>query len=187
MRIDTARLPRQLRYWSLHCWINALPSFLIALFYLELWESPLAILAMVLAICTFIVTYTVVTSIEGWFSNPDGLASRAVRIGAGVRMAISLISLPMLIPGVTMLFMFTPDFWAGWFAVMLVNGAAQSLGASSPVLGPGGDGGGFLSVFATTLIEGATLSLMLAMFAFFALVILQIRARRRGVEIPASV
>ncbi|MCH7228173.1 hypothetical protein [Haloferula sp. A504] len=45
MKIDRTRLPRQARYWTLHCCINALPSFIVAAFYLQIFFSLLVLQA----------------------------------------------------------------------------------------------------------------------------------------------
>ncbi|RYD33824.1 MAG: hypothetical protein EOP87_10315 [Verrucomicrobiaceae bacterium] len=86
-------IPRQLRFWALHCTLNALPSLAIALGWLGLWRSNTAILAMVTAIATFVVLYTVVTSVIRPFSDVSGTLSRALRMGTKIRSWISVVSL----------------------------------------------------------------------------------------------
>ena len=55
MTFDPAVFPRQLRYWALHCLLNAAPSLGIALGWMGLWKVPAAVAAMFAAIATMIV------------------------------------------------------------------------------------------------------------------------------------
>ena len=87
-------LPRQLSYWAIHCSVNAIPSLMIALIWLELYHKPEAIVAMISAIATFIVGYAVVTSLPGSLSQSDHLMARAMRRGATIRLWISALSIP---------------------------------------------------------------------------------------------
>ncbi len=186
MNFDSFVFPRQLRYWSLHCLLNAAPSLGIALGWLGLWKSPSAVAAMFTAIATFIVLYATLTSLRGPLTDPDHLLSRALMLGARIRGWISGISLLVLPTGIFM--MFTPDYWCGLLSISLLNGAARFLGASRPFFQPEPDGAtaSFLPVYATTLLEGFILSFLLLMIAFFALVFLQMRDRRRAFAIGVS-
>ena len=180
MTFDPAVFPRQLRYWSLHCLLNAAPSLGIALGWLGLWQHPAAVAAMFTAIATFILLYSVLTSLRGPFTDPTHILSRSLKLGAKIRAWISGISVLVLPTGIFM--MLTPDYWCGLISISLVNGAARYLGASGPVFQP--DNGasstsGFLPVFATTLLEGFILSFLLLMIAFFALIFLQMRDRKK--------
>jgi hypothetical protein len=180
MSFDPAVFPRQLRYWSLHCLLNAAPSLGIALGWLGLWQHPAAVAAMFTAIATFILLYAFLTSLRGPFSDPTHLLSRALRLGAKVRAWISGISVLILPTGVFMVF--TPDYWCGVASIRIVNGVARLLGASGPVFKPDTDGSSasFLPIYATTLVEGFILSFLLLMFAFFALILLQMRDRKKA-------
>ena len=181
MSFDPAIFPRQLRYWSFHCLLNAGPSLGIALGFLGLWKFPSAVAAMFTAIATFIVLYSVLTSLRGPFTDPNHILSRALKLGAKIRAWISAISLLVLPTEVLM--MFTPDFWCGVLSINLINMAARFLGASGPVFQPNAGGSGtpgFLPVYATTLLEGFILSFLLMMIAFFSLILLQMRDRKKA-------
>lgn len=179
MTLDRDVLPRQLRHWLLHCGLNALPSFIIALAWLDLWRHPTAILAMLAAIACFVALYTVLTSLRGPLSRPDHLFARSLRLATRIRAFVTICSLPALAFEGGM--MFTPDFWCGFASVAAVNGAAEALGRS-----PGGMvAGSFGQIFLTTLLEGFLLSFLLLMIAFFALVFLQIRERGKSFSAAA--
>jgi hypothetical protein len=187
MKIDRPRLPRQARYWTLHCCINALPSFIVAAFYLQMITEPLSVLAMLLAIATFIGAYTVVTSVEGWFSDPESVLSRALKVGVRIRLIISLVSLPLLLP--TALALIVPDVWAGLLAAAIVNWFASFLGAGGAWIGPTESQAPALAVYATTMLEGLIISFMLLMLSFFSLLVLQAKDRRKRateIVIPAG-
>ena len=177
MKIDRSLLPVQARYWTLHCCINALPSFIVAAFYLQMITSPTCILAMLMAILTFIAAYTVITSIEGWFSDSQSVLSRALKVGVRIRMIVSLVSLPLLIP--TALAFLVPDVWAGMLAAAIVNWVADFLGSGGAWIGPTEGHPPALAVYATTMIEGLIISFMLFMLSFFSLLVLQARDRKK--------
>lgn len=178
MDFDAAVFPRQLRYWSLHCLLNAAPSLGIALGWMGLWKQTPAVVAMFTAIATFIGLYAFLTSLRGPFSDPSHLLSRSLALGARIRAWISGLSVLVLPTGILMIF--TPDYWCGAAALFAVNGAARYLGTPSPVLTPdSGANTGFLAVYATTLLEGFLLSFLLLMISFFALLLLQSRERKK--------
>lgn len=180
MTFDPAVFPRQLRYWTLHCLLNAAPSLGIALGWLGLWKHPAAVAAMFTAIGTFILLYAFLTSLRGPFSDPGHILSRALRLGTKIRAWISGLSCLALPTGVGMLF--TPDYWCGLISISLVNGTARFLGSTRPWFQPDTDGRNtttFSPVFATTLLEGFILSFLLLMIAFFALIFLQMRDRKK--------
>ncbi len=183
MKIDPAVLVRQFRFWAGHCSLNALPSFLIALIWLELWKSPAGILAMLAAVATFIVLYSVATSLRGPLSDPESALSRALRVGLKLRCWISVLSVPVvLIPGLAIL---APDLWCGFLATMVLETASNAVGLDFNVdmrrsMSRGMTGPDFLSVYATTLLEGFILSFLLAMISFFALAFMQMAERRKA-------
>jgi hypothetical protein len=78
--------------------------------------------------------------------------------------------------------MFTPDFWCGMLSINLLNMAARFLGAPGPVFQPTPDAAtaSFLQVYATTMLEGFILSFLLLMIAFFSLILLQMRDRKKA-------
>lgn len=168
---------RQLRYWTFHCSFNALPSFCIALFFLQLWKSPPAIAAMVCAIGTFILLYATLTSLNGPLANEDHILSRSLRLGAKIRAWISGVSLVMIPIGA---FMLTPDFWCGFLSVTVTDSLLKWAGGPVSPLGSNGQNAGFFPIYLTTLLEGFILSFLLLMISFFAVMFLQARDRRNA-------
>ncbi len=176
--MNPATFRRRLRYWTFHCLLNALPSFIIAAVWLKL-RSPLAVTAMLAAIGTFILLYTTLTSLDGPLSDPNHVFSRALKLGAKIRAWISGLSL-LLLPTEKLL-MFTPDFWCGFLSFGLLNRAAELMQPGSTnfnFFNGNAATKGFLPVYATTLLEGFILSFILLMIAFFAVIFLQSRDRR---------
>ena len=164
---------RQLRYWTFHCSLNALPSFCIAMLFLELWKVPVAITAMLLAIGTFILLYSTLTSLPGPLLEKEHLLSRALRVGIKVRGWISLLSVPLiLMKG----FAVTPDFWCGVMSSAIFNHAAGLFGTQGRLVGSATPPG-FLEVFAVTLMEGFMLSLIILIIALIAVVVLKVLGR----------
>jgi hypothetical protein len=164
---------RQLRYWTFHCSLNALPSFGIALFFLGLWRNPVAVAAMLLAIGTFILLYSTLTSLPGPMREKEHLLSRALKVGVKVRGWISAVSVCVIPLGGMMM---TPDFWCGFYASEIVDAGARRLGMrgldfSLPKLTS------FSEVFAVTLLEGFMLSFLILIIAFIAVLVLQLLGR----------
>lgn len=183
MTPDPAVLLRQLRHWSLHCSLNALPSFIIAGITLRLWQRPAATAAMLAAIATFIVLYTVLTSLPGPLSRQDHLLARSLKLGTRIRAIVTLVSLPLLATdgGIVL----TPDLWCGFAAMIGVRQIARLLGYPTDLFESDPSQASFHLVFAVTLLEGLILSFLLLMISFFALVFLQIRERRKVLSAPA--
>ncbi len=164
----------KLRFWAIHCLINALPSYLIAVVWMELWGSSNAQFAMLAAVLTFIFGYSVLTSALPIFREDGSLFSRALHVGLIVRMVISVITVIAVPLGP--LLMFTPDLWCGQFAnnvvawVLRVDGLmARTEGLRGEVLGKVG----FFEIYLTTVLEGLILSFMLFIFSFIAIIFLQ--------------
>ncbi len=180
-------LPRQLRFWALHCSVNALPSFLIALVWIGLWQHPVAIAAMLAAVATFIAGYTLTCLVAAPLRDPRSLVARALGIGLGIRCWISGLSLLAIVysPLVTVM----PDFWCGYAAALAVErfGTLTGLTAFGDLVDARRVN--FVTVYATTLVEGLILSIMLSMFSFFALVVVQALERRKmyTVSVPPVV
>ncbi|TAE73338.1 MAG: hypothetical protein EAZ65_02040 [Verrucomicrobia bacterium] len=174
MTLDHDAVPRQFRHWLLHCGLNALPSFIIALAWCDLWRYPSAIFAMLSAIACFVILYTVLGSLRGPLSQPDHILARSLKLGTRIRAVVTLCSLPALATEGTLFF--TPDLWCGMLATAGVNGTMQALGHQGGALSEGS----FATVFAITLLEGFILSFLLFMISFFALVFIQIRDRRKA-------
>lgn len=119
------------RCWTLHCLMNALPSFIIATFWLQLGKSPSALAAMFAAIFTFVVLYSTLTSLRGPLSDENHLLARSLKLGAKVRAWISILSLPLLASH--QLTFFIPDFWCGFLSISLLDGVAKHLNPSSRI------------------------------------------------------
>ena len=169
--------PNKLRFWALHCAINALPSYLIAVVWLELWPVMHAHWAMLAAVCTFIVGYAILTSWVPVLREGRNLFTRALKVGLVIRTVISAITFIAVPLGPLLLF--TPDLWAGTAAnwavsqVLGTNPLAQRIEGSSI-----GSQVGFLEIYVTTILEGLILSFLLFIFSFIAIIILQMRDRR---------
>lgn len=173
--------PRQLRFWTFHCAINALPSLCIALVFLRLWKSPPAVAAMICAIATFILLYATLTSLNGPLANESHLLARSLKLGAKIRAWISGLSLFLLSANAAV---FTPDFWCGFLASGLLYRADQffnpgsntfdlvSVSRSAATID-------FFPIYVTTLLEGIILTFLLLMISFFAVMFLQARDRRK--------
>jgi hypothetical protein len=175
-----AVFPRQLRFWTFHCSLNALPSFGIALLFLQLWKSPVAVAAMLSAITTFILLYTIVTSLSGPLSDEKHLLSRSLKLGAKIRGWISGTSVILLVTGKGIFFV--PDLWCGMLAINVLNRIASLSGASSSSPfrpRPIHDIEGFFRIYAITMTEGFILSFILVMISFFAVMAVQARDRKR--------
>lgn len=182
----SAVFPRQLRFWSLHCLLNALPSLAIALGWLGLWQSPAAIAAMFSAIATFILLYATLTSLPGPLAESDHVLARALRLGTKIRTWISVVSLFVVPAG--LLVMITPDYWCGLAAITVVNGTARFFGADAMFFNPdmGRSTADFIPVYVTTLTEGFLLSFLLLMISFFALLAVQAKDRRRAFALTSA-
>jgi hypothetical protein len=169
--------PGKLRFWAIHCIINALPSYLIAVVWLGLWPVMHAHWAMLAAVCTFIIGYAVLTSWVPVLREGRNLFTRALKVGLVIRMVISVLTIMSVPVGAPLLF--SPDVWCGlgasWFVsqVLGTNPLPQRIGGSS-----GGSEVGFLEIYATTLVEGLLLSFLLFILSFIAIIILQMRDRR---------
>ena len=177
--MNPATFRRQLRHWTFHCLLNALPSFIIAAAWLKL-RSPVAVAAMLAAIGTFILLYATLTSLDGPLSAPSHVFSRALKLGAKIRAWISGLSL-LVLPS-EKLMLFIPDFWCGFLSVGLLARAAELLHSGTNAFnffnGNAADKS-FLPIYATTVLEGFILSFILLMISLFAVIFLQSRDRRK--------
>ena len=141
--------------------------------------GPEGVVAMLVAILTFVFLFAALTSLRGPLSNPGHVVSRSLKLGTKIRSWISGISLLMLPLGPAMLFM--PDFWCGFLSVSILNQASRILGLEIQLLSgnPSNGSVGFLTVYTTTMLEGFILSFLLLMISFFALFFLHRKAQRR--------
>jgi hypothetical protein len=177
-----ARFPKQLGHWALHGSFNALPSFIIAMFLMELWRHPFAIAGMLSAIGFFIVAFAVSTSLPGPLADRNHMLSRSIRMGTKIRTVIACISIPM---SFTPFVFLAPDVWCGLFAISAQNAVCRFLSMESSIVSL--DGGmaktRFLPVFTTTMIEGFIISFLLVMISFFCVIFLQARERKRMIQL----
>lgn len=169
--------PGKLRFWALHCTINALPSYLIAVVWLGLWPVMRAHVAILAAVVTFIIGYAVLTSCVPVLREGRNLFTRALKVGLTIRTVISvltILSVPLATPLV-----FAPDTWCGLAASWAVS-QAMGLPPLAQRIGHFAEGSyvGFLEIYATTLLEGLLLSFLLFILSFIAIIILQMRDRR---------
>jgi len=173
--------PRQLRFWTFHCCLNALPSLCIALFGMRLWDKPMAVAAMVGAIATFILLYATLTSLSGPLADANHVISRSLRLGARIRGGISVLSLPFIWLPTPFLI---PDFWCGILAINIFNHLAPHVGYTSAFGGvaPSEAGSRFFAVYTVTLLEGFILSFVLLLISYFAILFLQSRDRRASYQ-----
>jgi len=174
-----SNFPRQLRYWALHCLLNALPSLGIALGWAQLIRSPAATAAMFTAIATFILLYATLTS---WFppaADRSRLLFRSLDLGLKIRAVISIFSVFGLTDKNHLVFL--PDTWCGLAAGFNVDWLSRAFGYGRLNLNGSHSNSvsGFVQIYATTMLEGLILSFLLLMISFFALIILQARDRRK--------
>lgn len=166
--------PRQLRFWTFHCCLNAAPSFVVALFFLGLVSNNEAIIAMLCGIGSFILFYATLTSLPGPLSDERNILSRSLKAGAKIRSWIAGLSLlSVFTPAITI----SPDFWCGNFAVKMVESLIGYFRSGFSVARM--EHAGFLEIYLTTIIEGCFLSMLLLMISFFAVMLLQAKERRR--------
>ncbi|MBT8037158.1 MAG: hypothetical protein KJO21_06400 [Verrucomicrobiae bacterium] len=183
----------QLRFWSLHCGLTALPSFCIALIQ---FNSPQAVLAMLCGIATFVFGYAFLTSTSIYGKVHTGLIGRSIKLGTRIRMIISLASLPLLIPLVgqdaaslgnppSSLF-FVPDFWFGYAAIVLVFLGINAISrfGTNGTFSEDSFGQDFFTPYATTMLEGVLISISLVVIAFITLIILNFRRNRQ--QLPSQ-
>lgn len=169
---------QNLLFWTKHCSINALPSFVIALIFLQLWSQPINILAMLLAVLTFIVLYAVFTHKFKKFRNGNSLLAKSLSIALKIRIFISILSLLItalasMIAIISTSFdypfflLFVPDFWAGMLASSIFK---IDIGKTIS----------FTEVYLITITEGLILSAFLFLIVFLSLGILKLKSRKKA-------
>lgn len=188
---------RQLGFWSIHCTLTALPSFLIAIQY---FKGAAAILAMLAGVLTFVFGYALLTSTGLYGKFHHGLVGRSVKLGATIRMAISLCSLPLVLSAIASgedfsngsfsggaeMVVWVPDFWFGYIAIIVVAIGFNAMGLRSPTnsLNDPDRDADFFFTYVTTLTEGVLISLSLLMLSFLILIILSFRKNSR--QLPSE-
>lgn len=173
--------PGKLRFWAIHCTVNALPSYLIAVVWLGLWPVAHAHWAMLAAVLTFVFGYSVLTSWLPVLREGRNLFTRALKVGLVIRTVISCLTVMAVPLGIFVLF--TPDYWCGQTAVNAIAwcydlaGLEATLGSRADSVASSIDTG-FMEIYLTTVLEGLILSFMLFIFSFMAIIILQMRDRK---------
>ncbi len=173
--------PGKLRFWAIHCAINALPSYLIAVVWLELWPIKHAHWAMLAAVGTFIIGYAVLTSWLPVLREGRNLFTRALKVGLVIRTVISCLTVFAVPLGIFVLF--TPDYWCGQIAVNIIAwwydlmGLEATLGSRLDSVASSIETG-FMEIYLVTVLEGLILSFLLFILSFIASIILQMRDRR---------
>jgi hypothetical protein len=178
--LDTFRtvFPRQLRFWTFHCVMNALPSLgIIILVIPELSRKPVVLTAMFSAIGTFILLVTTLTSLRGPLSTEGHLLSRSLKLGAKIREWMAVVSLlPLAAKESSMLYI--PDYYCAVIALAAASHVTIP-GFSMNDLAYGVPSTGFIPIFASTILTGLILSFLLLIISFFAVILLQARDRRK--------
>lgn len=186
------RLPGKLNFWFWHCLFNALPSYVIAVKWLKLWDKPYAQLGMFCAVGVFILGYASVTSFFRFLSDEKTIFARSLRVGLWMRLVVSGLTLILATDKEQMFF--SPDVWCGFLASGITSYVFRYVGVEEGY--PGGfhfgEGGAasdsfflFGNVFITTVLQGLLLSFGLFLMSFLALLFLQIldrKGRWRGCE-----
>jgi hypothetical protein len=176
MNADFTRdFSHQLRFWTLHVPLNALPSFIIAISLFRFDKQPLAIVTMLIAIVLFILALAATVAIVPDLNRPGHPLTRGLRAAVTLRAWVSGLSAAMLVIAPPSL-MLVPDFWCGWAAAALVGRLSRlfHLGCSEVV------SGGFSSVMLTTVAEGLIIAIGITMIAFFLCLYFQSRDRRKA-------
>ncbi|GHC49997.1 hypothetical protein [Roseibacillus persicicus] len=174
MTIPTQDLRKNLQFWSLHCSITALPSFLMAGVFLELFQSVFSVLAMLTGVLIFILGYSLVSTFVPTLNNRNSLFSRALAIALKLRIAVTVLGLLALC--LPILFLLHPDYYAGLFAKALLESAYSLVSQSSYYdLAQSND---FFAILLWTLTEGVILSFLLIFVSFFCLILVNRRQNR---------
>jgi len=176
--IDGSQIGPQFRFWMVHVCLTAMPSFCFALI---AFNAPMAIAAMLAGIASFVCGYTLLCSltIYGQLAGASTLG-RAVKIGARIRVIISLATAPLLL-GIFVglpLTLFAPDYWAGLGAVTIVQHAWRLvLGQPLDLMNGSAD---FIPTYCVVIVEGLLISFTLVLIVFFCLLVLNRKASRAG-------
>ena len=157
--------------------MSAAPSFAFG-FVME--PKPQRFLGMVLGVLFFIAFYTIAAR---WTFPGEGelpLWRRAIRLGTWIRATSSLLVwvgllLSFWLKHNPLLFLFAPDFYAGFLAHCTAEKLTEIASGSAVGLEPGGN---LAFSFLVTVIDGFLLSALLFLIAFCCLWVLTFRARR---------
>ena len=159
---------KNLRFWSWHCSINALPSFFIAGIYLEYFHSLNTSLAMLSGVIFFILAYSTVFTIAPQLRDEQSRLTRALALALLFRIILTIFGIIGVMAPV--LFFFHPDYYAGLVAFQIqkfcydffLNTDIEMEQLHS-----------FFDVFLWTILEGALLTLFLIALSFLALLVVR--------------
>lgn len=173
----TPRYLKELKFWTLHCSITALPSFLIAGFYLKYFKLANHTIAMLVGIGIFILAYAAFTTFVKPFHNSKSILSQTLKLALKIRLFVSVISIIFLLCGeeAMALLLFLPDYWAGFLAGLSLSFVSEQLMGLSHVSYPNFPP---LFVLIWTLLEGVILSFLLFALCFCCLFIINIQRKR---------
>ena len=171
----TRDFSHQLRYWTLHVPLNALPSFIIALSLFRYDKQPLSIVTMFIAIVLFIIGLAAITAAIPDLNREGHPLARGLRSAVRLRAWMCGLSAAMLViapPSMGVI----PDFWCGFLSANIVEAFGSNFFPRSSHV----ESGGFMPVLLTTVVEGAIIALAIAMIAFFLCLYFQSRERRKA-------
>ena len=162
MHSFSTRFPKQLRYWTIYCILNALPGLGLSL-HGNFGKHASSVLGISLAISTFIVTFSALTSLPGALADDTSLPSRALKTAIRIRSWTAVTSL-LFVPSEST-FLFIPDSWCGVIALF-----------AAPVLFPWKfNPVGFLTTYTLTIMVGLMLTVLVVALWLFVLIVLAIR------------
>ena len=178
MSDTTKRYRRELSFWSLHCGITALPSFLIAGLFLEYFDSATQTLAMLPSIVLFICSYAALTTFAPSFQNPRHLLSRALKGALRIRIGVFILALALIPFGehAWPVIFLLPDLWAGFGGASALAWLNTQLNLSQTT-NPASYGPAL--IFLWTLLQGLILTFLLSLMTFGDLLILNLSQRNR--------
>lgn len=161
---------QNLKLWSAHCSLTALPSFLLAGFLLQYFQNLTQVTAMLIGIGLFILGYASLSTFLKPLRNKKSLLSQALSLALKLRLAVSVLSLPFVLYCIKHedFIFWIPDYWSGWTAAMILTQLEHLLEYSS-----------FAHTLIWTLLEGAIISFFLFMTAFFCLLIVNKRQKKK--------
>ena len=175
------RFFHQLGFWTIHGTLLALPSFLIAGVWLDLFNSPAGIAAMLAGALPFLFGFTALTTFAKPFRDPQHLLPRALRLALFLRIGCVLLfaSLSLKAP---IFLSAIPDLWAGVGAAITIGWINEQFGYGTLLdfvsIPP-------LLVFFCTVLEGILLSFFISLLTFFCLLFLNRKdAKKWQTNIP---
>lgn len=155
-----------LKGWSIHGSINAIPNFALA--YTFGWDRPESFAGMLIGVTLFILILTSISSSKFYTRKiKQGFLGEAVKYGRVIRSGMALIAMIGLSVK-TLLLAFT-DFYAGLLSSVFIS---WIFGFSDPNPDLGGnanflmgDPGSLIPTIAITLVEGTILSVFMVLIA----------------------